>query len=99
MMYDDVAHHWLNPAKGKLYNRPTAKGTPGVDVYAGCKIDYSGRDVYPKNFLNILKGDASAVTGGNGKVLKSTADDRVFINFVDHGAVGLIGFPDYFIWS
>lgn len=72
MMYDDVARHWFNPARGKLYNRPTPKGTPGVDVYAGCKIDYSGSAVTPKNFLNILKGDKSAIKGGNGKVLNST---------------------------
>merc|ERR1712072_293918 len=30
---------------------------------------------------------------GSGKVLKSTSADNVFVNFVDHGGVGIIGFP------
>jgi len=54
-------------------------GEAGVDVYAGCKIDYSGKDVTP--------GTAS------GKKLESTADDNVFVFFSDHGAAGLIAFP------
>lgn len=53
----------------------------------------------PKNFLNILKGDASAVTGGNGKVLKSNANSKVFINFADHGAPGLIAFPSEYLYA
>ena len=43
--------------------------------------------------MAILRGDVSAVKGGNGKVLKSTIEDRVFLNFADHGAVGFIAFP------
>jgi legumain len=64
MAYDDVASDPLNPIPGKLFNKPN-----GDDVYAGCNIDYKGNDVTPENFLAILKGDKSAVTGGNGKVL------------------------------
>ena len=30
---------------------------------------------------------------GTGKVLKSTSNSKVFINFADHGAPGLIAFP------
>jgi len=88
--YDDVANSRDNPFPGKLFNKPTEEGTPGVDVYEGCKIDYSGRDVTPDNFLAALKGDSSKASG---KVLKSGAEDRVFINFADHGAPGLIAFP------
>lgn len=61
------------------------------DVYNGCNIDYTGKDVTPDNFLSILRGDSKAV-GGN-KVLKSGKNDNVFINFSDHGAPGLIAFP------
>ena len=43
MSYDDVAHSLRNPYRGKLFNKPTEKGTPGVDVYDGCKIDYRKR--------------------------------------------------------
>jgi len=59
-----------------------------------CKLDYTGRDVTPENFLAVLKGDAAAVKGkGTGRVLTSTKDDKVFVYFTDHGATGLIAFP------
>jgi legumain len=86
MSYDDVADDEENPFRGKLFNKPDKDG-PGHDVYAGCKIDYSKREVTAKNFIAVLTGTAS------GKSLKSTSDDLVFINFVDHGAPGLIAFP------
>mmetsp|Transcript_68802 Transcript_68802/g.128386 ORF Transcript_68802/g.128386 Transcript_68802/m.128386 type:complete len:448 (+) Transcript_68802:75-1418(+) len=88
MAYDDIAHDKRNPFPGKLYNKPDPKG-PGVDVYAGCKIDYKGEDVNVKNFLKVLTGDTSA----KGPVLKSGSRDHVFVNFVDHGAPGLVAFP------
>ena len=40
LAYDDIANNIKNPFKGKVFNRPTDK-EPGVDVYAGVKIDYS----------------------------------------------------------
>jgi len=50
--------------------------------------------VTPEVFLNVLKGNEAGNKGkGTGKVLKSTADDKVFIYFSDHGASGLIAFP------
>jgi len=67
-----------------LYNKP---GKHAIDVYKGCKIDYSGNAVNPKNFMKVLTGQ------GSGKVLKSTSNDHVFINFVDHGGSGVICFP------
>jgi legumain len=87
MAYDDIANNSQNPFPGQLFNKPTAAGTPGVDVYAGCNIDYKGADVTPENFMKVLTGTAS------GKSLKSTADDNVFVFFSDHGAPGLIAFP------
>ena len=36
MMQDDVANDQENPFPGKLFNKPTDKGTPGYDVYDGC---------------------------------------------------------------
>jgi len=85
MMYDDVVNSMDNPFPGQLFNAPD-----GPDVYAICgpHIDYRGDDVNPDNFLNVLTGQ------GSGKVLKSTADDNVFIFFSDHGAPGLISFPE-----
>jgi len=87
---DDIAGDSENPYPGKMFNKPTPAGTPGVDVYAGCNIDYSGTDVTPETFVKVLTGDQTA----NGKVLESTEKSRVFVNFVDHGGVGLIGFPE-----
>jgi legumain len=95
MMYDDVVNDNQNPFPGQLFNAPTAAGTPGVDVYRGVRKDYTGKSVTAKNFLSVITGDAAAMQGiGSGRVLNSTAEDRVFINFVDHGGVGLIAFPN-----
>lgn len=89
MMFDDIANSGENPIPGKLYNKPN-----GEDVYAGCKIDYKGADVTPENFMSILKGDATALKGkGTGRVLGSNKKSKVFVNFADHGAPGLIAFP------
>lgn len=95
MMQDDVAGDKKNPFPGKLFNKPTKAGTPGVDVYAGCNIDYKGKDVDAKTFLAVLAGDAAAVQGkGNGKVLRSTAADNVFVNFADHGGGQIVEMPN-----
>ncbi|VDM99052.1 unnamed protein product, partial [Thelazia callipaeda] len=89
MMYDDIADNTHNPYPGKIFNVPN-----GRDVYAGVKIDYSGSHVTPENFLAVLSGNKLAVKGGNGKVVKSTSDDRIFVYFTDHGGIGLVSFPD-----
>jgi legumain len=81
--FDDVAHDSQNPFPGKLFNKKD-----GHDVYDGCKIDYRGEDVTPTKFLSILRGE------GDGKTLKSDENSKVFINFADHGAPGLIAFPN-----
>ncbi|KAJ1373475.1 hypothetical protein KIN20_035881 [Parelaphostrongylus tenuis] len=89
MMYDDIAFNKLNPYPGKVFNRPH-----GDDLYKGLKIDYKNSSVNPENFLNILKGNATGVKGGNGRVIESNPDDRIFVYFTDHGGVGLISFPE-----
>ncbi|KAI5108353.1 legumain precursor [Silurus meridionalis] len=87
MMYDDLAKSPNNPTPGVIINRPN-----GSDVYKGVLKDYIGEDVTPENFLAVLKGDASRVKGGSGKVLGP--NDHVFVYFTDHGAPGLLAFPD-----
>jgi len=84
LAYDDIANSSRNPFPGKIFNKPN-----GEDVYAGCKINYKGKDVTKDNFLKVLKGDTSAP----GPVLKSTKNDRVFVYFADHGGVGILGVP------
>jgi legumain len=91
MMYDDVANARENPFPGQVFNKPTKAGEPGVDVYKGCKTDYTGKDVNQDTFLGVLTGDSNKA---GGKVLKSTAQDKVFVNFVDHGGTGSIAMPD-----
>ena len=91
MSYDDVANSPSNPYPGKLFNKPTEAGTPGVDVYEGCNFDYSGADVTAANLISVLKGDSAAV--GGKKVLKSTSESKVFFYFADHGAPGLVAMP------
>jgi len=61
MIYNDIASDPSNPYPGKLFNKPTANGVPGVDVYQGCEPDYTGNEVTPHNFLAVLTGNISAV--------------------------------------
>ncbi|XP_065727041.1 legumain isoform X1 [Phocoena phocoena] len=90
MMYDDIANSEDNPTPGIVINRPN-----GSDVYEGVLKDYTGEDVTPQNFLAVLRGDAEAVKGkGSGKVLKSGPRDHVFVYFTDHGATGILVFPN-----
>jgi len=89
MMYDDLAQNVQNPTKGIVINHPN-----GQDVYHGVPHDYNGKDVTPKNFINVLLGNKEAMKGiGSGKVLESGPDDNIFIFYTDHGAVGLVAFP------
>ena len=94
MAFDDIANSHENPITGKLFDKPN-----GEDVHGGCKIDYRGIDVTPSNFLAILEGDSTKIKGGNCKVLKSTSTSKVFINFSDHRAPGLIAFPLEYLYA
>uniref|UniRef100_A0A5S6R4Q7 legumain n=1 Tax=Trichuris muris TaxID=70415 RepID=A0A5S6R4Q7_TRIMR len=90
MMYDDIAYNKENIWKGKIINHPKGK-----DVYNGVPKDYTGKDVTPKNFRNILLGLKEELRGiGSEKIIDSGPNDHIFINFVDHGARGLLAFPD-----
>lgn len=90
MMYDDIAYDEQNPTPGVIINRPN-----GTNVYPGVPKDYVGEHVTPETFLNVLLGKSESLRGiGSGKVLKSGPNDHVFINFADHGAPGLLAFPN-----
>ncbi|XP_067894860.1 legumain [Heterodontus francisci] len=90
MMYDDLALNEENPTQGIIINHPHGK-----DVYKGVLKDYVQEHVTPEIFLAVLRGDAEAVKGkGSGKVLKSGPKDHVFVYFADHGADGILAFPD-----
>ncbi|KAI8788257.1 legumain [Biomphalaria glabrata] len=92
MMYDDIAYSPYNPEKGNIINHPD-----GPNVYPGVPKDYTNTDLTPEVFLKVLTGDAAGVKkllGREGKVIGSGPDDRVFVNFVDHGGVGILCFPN-----
>jgi len=86
MMYDDIANNEENPTKGIIINKPN-----GPDVYNGTLKDYTKGTVTPKNFLNVLQGIETDTTK---KVIKSGPNDNIFVYFADHGAPGLVAFPD-----
>ncbi|KAH7962930.1 legumain [Rhipicephalus sanguineus] len=87
MMYDDIANSRENPTPGVVVNHPQGK-----DVYKGVPKDYTGELVTPQNLLELLQGNT--VEGGSGKVIASGPNDHIFVNFADHGAPGVIGFPN-----
>jgi len=87
MMYDDIANNRENPEKGQIFNKPN-----GTDVYKGVPKDYTGKNVTADTFINILKG--KRMNYGSGKTLQSGPNDHVFLYFSDHGAKGLVAFPD-----
>ncbi|CAL1289552.1 unnamed protein product [Larinioides sclopetarius] len=89
-MKDDIANNEANPTPGIIINHPK-----GSDVYKGVPKDYTGLAVTPKNFMAVLRGDKKVVANfGSGKVLQSGPNDHVFVYFSDHGAPGLIAFPE-----
>lgn len=90
MAYDDIAQNDDNPFKGQIFNTPSPDA-PGVDVYNGCNLDYTGADVTAANFQGLLLGNGT--TGGNGRTLDIGSDDHLTVLYFDHGAPGLIQFP------
>ncbi|KAI4380877.1 hypothetical protein MLD38_007016 [Melastoma candidum] len=87
-MYDDIAFNEENPRQGIVINSPH-----GSDVYAGVPKDYMGDDVTVNNFLSVILGNKTALTGGSGKVVDSGPDDHIFIYYTDHGGPGVLGMP------
>jgi len=89
--YDDIANYRSNPYQGQVFNKPTPVGVPGRDIWAGCRLDYTGQNVTAKNFLAVLTGDS--VTTGGLPVLRSNSQDNIFIYYSDHGSNDLVAFP------
>ncbi|XP_025195726.1 legumain-like [Melanaphis sacchari] len=95
MMVDDIAYNPRNPTPGKIINKPN-----GTDVYQGVVIDYKGKDVNKSNFLKIITGNKKDMRSiGTGKVVDGGPRDKIFINFVDRGATGILSFPDDYLYA
>lgn len=82
MMYDDIATDPANPFQGVIINNG------GANVYVDVPKDYVGEAVTPENFLRVLNGTADE------KRVIPDPDNRVFVYFADHGAPGLVAFPN-----
>ncbi|KAL8238773.1 hypothetical protein R6Q59_015340 [Mikania micrantha] len=54
------------------------------------ELDYTGEYVTAANFYAVLLGDASALTGGSGKVLATKPQDKIFVYYADHGGPGTL---------
>lgn len=88
MMYNDIAYNEENPDKGVIINHKK-----GPNVYPGVPHDYTNETVTPENFIKILTGQNMNGTG-SGKTIQSGPNDYVFVYFADHGAPGIVAFPD-----
>ncbi|KAH9668069.1 vacuolar-processing enzyme alpha-isozyme [Citrus sinensis] len=73
-MYDDIAFNVQNPRPGIIINKPY-----GPD-------DYTGENCTANNFLAVILGNRTALTGGSGKVVNSGPNDYIFIYYADHGS-------------
>uniref|UniRef100_A0A224YM56 legumain n=1 Tax=Rhipicephalus zambeziensis TaxID=60191 RepID=A0A224YM56_9ACAR len=93
MMYDDIAYAEENPTPGVVVNHIN-----GSNLYPGMIKDYTGNLVTPENFLDVLQGRRPR-DGGTGKVIASGPRDHVFVYFADHGAPGLIAFPNDVLYA
>jgi len=90
MMADDIAQNEKNPTPGEIINEPN-----GTDVYHGVPKDYTGENLRPDIFLQVLQGEETGV--GSGKTLRSGPNDNVFVYFADHGAPGLVCFGHHIL--
>ncbi len=85
MLYDDVPFSPQNPLPGNVHNLPG-----GPNLRPGVKVDYSGRNVTPETFMNVLTGNKTPETP---IVLSSNASTDVFVYIASHGSRGSIVFP------
>jgi len=79
-----------NPFPGTLYTDVNRSR----NYNEGLKIDYIGEEVNIQNYLAVLTGDKSKVSGGSGRVLNSSENDRVFVSHEGHGGSGVLVISD-----
>ena len=99
--FNDVFDSPNNPFPGQIFT-DQSEG-PGVDYAAECRphIDYPDKMVSAELFMSVLSGDKETTTKLTGienpKVIESTAEDTVFVYYMDHGAgILLRGLPLWF---
>ena len=64
-------------------------------------LHYTGADVTPQNYLNIITGNSAANCQELVLVecFNSNASDNVFLYFADHGGAGILGFPNDYLYA
>ncbi len=70
----------------------------GPNVYTGVPKDFTGHEVTPQNFLNVLTGNKTGLPEGK-KFVDSGPDDHIFVYMADHGSPGFFCFPNTNHWS
>lgn len=53
--------------------------------------NYNGDEVNVDNLFVIIGGDKTAIKSENGLVMDSGPNDRIFIFYIDHGGLGVLG--------
>ncbi|KAI6226300.1 Legumain [Aphelenchoides fujianensis] len=89
-----------NPWPGKLYDIPDRSH----EWFEGVKVDYSGKDITPKNYIAVLTGhkeDLELAEGSNstGRVLETGPNDRLFIFHFGHGDQGFVVLADGLLYA
>ena len=65
-------------------------------MYDPDAVSYKGADVTPEKFIAVLIGDTEKA---GGPVIKTNSKSKVFVFFSDHGAPGLIAFPQGYLYA
>ena len=95
LMVDDLPDNMRNPFPGTIFNHP---GDNQRNYHDGLVVDYDKSvEINVELYSAILLGDAEKVTKLTGiknpKVLKSTAEDNVFLYYIDHGGDNIVAMP------
>lgn len=95
LMVDDLGSSPFNPFPGTIFNHP---GNNQRDYHKGLVVDYDGSvQINVELYSAILLGDAAKVTELTGienpKVLKTTAEDNIFMYYIDHGGDNIVSMP------
>ncbi|XP_056598400.1 legumain-like [Triplophysa dalaica] len=85
MMYDDIADNHNNHHKQQILSV-----LGNENVYKGVLKDYTGKDVTPQNFLNVLQGNECT----DKKVINSCKDDNIYIYMTGLGTENTFEFPE-----
>lgn len=65
-----------------------------------CSVTSQSRIQILKAILKVIQGDKQGMAGiGSGRVLESTNEYNVFMDFFTHGSDGLIEFPDGYLFG